>query len=336
MLAYVLEGVGRLERKVISKPSANGDWVVVKVQSCGICSSDIPRIFKTGTYHFPTIPGHEFSGIVVETSEEQSHLLNKRVGVFPLIPCNKCEQCSLKNYEMCSNYDYLGSRRDGGFAEYVLVPAWNLIEMPENIPFEIIALMEPLSVAMSAVRKASILCSESVAVIGTGMIGISAAYFSKLFTKDVTIIGRNEEKRRLISPAMDIEYLYRNIENDKYDNVLEAVGTIESITQAINATKPGGTLILMGNPAGDIVLEKKVYWKILRKQLRIIGTWNSKFDGKNESDWTEVRRFLIEGRADFSSLISHRFDSEHLIDALSLMKNHLEPYCKVMINWKKG
>lgn len=336
MIAYSLEDIGRLERKNIEKPLLKDGWAVIKVESSGICSSDIPRIFKTGTYHFPTVPGHEFSGVVVEIGNNYKYLLGKRVGVFPLIPCRVCEQCQNKNYEMCSNYDYLGSRRDGGFAEFVLVPIWNLIEMPDNIPFEIIALMEPLSVAMHAVKKAEIAREKSVAVIGTGVIGISAGYFSKSFTNDVTIIGRSKAKSAIISRSLQINYLYGDLENNKYDNVIEAVGSKVSISQAIDIVKPGGTIVLMGNPTGDINLEKATYWKILRKQIKIIGTWNSKYDGENDSDWTDVKRILVDGNIDFSSLITHRFDSKHLIDALCLMKNHTEPYCKVMVNWKEG
>lgn len=79
---------------------------------------------------------------------------NKRVGVFPLIPCGACMFCKKKQYEMCRNYSYLGSRQDGGFAEYVAVPEWNLIELPESVLFEEAVMMEPMSVAVHAIRRA--------------------------------------------------------------------------------------------------------------------------------------------------------------------------------------
>ena len=95
---------------------------MIEVQAAGICGSDIPRIFTTGTYHFPTIPGHEFSGKVVEVFDESGvSWLGKRVGIFPLIPCKECAPCQKEAYEMCTNYNYLGSRCDGGFAEYSLI-----------------------------------------------------------------------------------------------------------------------------------------------------------------------------------------------------------------------
>ena len=116
MRAYELHGVNDLRREDIEKPEIPSGWVLVQVKASGICSSDIPRIFKNGTYHFPTIPGHEFSGVVAAYGEGvPEERVGKRVGIFPLIPCRTCPQCRQKKYEMCEHYDYLGSRRDGGF-----------------------------------------------------------------------------------------------------------------------------------------------------------------------------------------------------------------------------
>ena len=116
MRAYELHVVNDLRREDIEKPEIPSGWVLVQVKASGICSSDIPRIFTNGTYHFPTIPGHEFSGVVAAYGEGvPEERVGKRVGIFPLIPCRTCPQCRQKKYEMCEHYDYLGSRRDGGF-----------------------------------------------------------------------------------------------------------------------------------------------------------------------------------------------------------------------------
>ena len=164
MKAYVLNKIGDLSYQDVPKPELKKDWALIKVKAAGICSSDIPRIYERGTYHFPTIPGHEFAGDVVKVNgEKYTDIVGKRVSVFPLIPCGKCSQCKKKMYEMCENYDYIGSRRNGGFAEYVEVPVWNLIELGENISYESAALMEPLSVALHAIRKANISKNNSIA-----------------------------------------------------------------------------------------------------------------------------------------------------------------------------
>ena len=112
MKAYRLHGINNLLYEDVELPELVPGWCLVRVKAAGICSSDIPRIFTKGTYHFPTIPGHEFSGVVEKVgSEKDQEWIGRKVGIFPLIPCRKCEQCRQKKYELCSNYDYTGSRR---------------------------------------------------------------------------------------------------------------------------------------------------------------------------------------------------------------------------------
>ena len=330
MKVYSLEGIGNLVEKEQEYPKERDDWAIVEVKSSGICSSDIPRIFKKGTYHFPTIPGHEFSGVVKSCSDK--NWLNKRVSIFPLIPCRECEQCKQKNYQMCGNYDYIGSRRDGAFAEYVEVPVWNLLEMPENVSFEEMAMMEPLSVAYHAVQQAKIKEGDKVAVIGTGMIGIAAAQWALNKTNNVTVIGRNIEKKSIIEKIHGVKYLQEKLKNE-YDVVIEAVGSANAINDSFDICCPGGKIVVMGNPEGDIVLPQNSYWKILRKELSILGTWNSRYDGNNKSDWTEVRDYLRDNKIQTDIFITHKFNSNEMFKALNIMKEHKEPYCKVMVLW---
>ena len=154
MKAWVLEDIGKIQYKEVSKPLPGEHEVLVEVKAAGICGSDIPRIYQTGAHRMPLIPGHEFAGRVVQTGENtDAKWQNKRVGIFPLIPCHNCVACQKGQYELCRNYSYLGSRRDGGFAEYVAVPECNLIELPENVSYEEAAMLEPMSVACHAPRR---------------------------------------------------------------------------------------------------------------------------------------------------------------------------------------
>ena len=193
MKAYVLNGIGQLDYMEVKKPELKSGWVLVEVGAAGICESDIPRIFKTGTYHFPTIPGHEFAGKVVEVfDKEAEYWLGKRVGVFPLIPCKECFVCKDEKYEMCRNYDYMGSRRDGGFAEYVAVPVWNLIELPDAMPMDAAAMLEPASVARHAVKRLEITPEDTVALFGLGTIGIIITQWLHILgVKKVYAIGHH-------------------------------------------------------------------------------------------------------------------------------------------------
>lgn len=336
MKAYVLHGIADLRYEDVSIPDCLPGWGIVKVKAAGICSSDVPRVMTKGTYHFPTIPGHEFSGIVESVADEKDrHFVGKRVGVFPLIPCRKCPQCMEGRYEMCSNYDYLGSRRDGGFAEYVTVPIWNMVELPDNVSYTEAAMLEPLSVALHAVKRAGEVCGKTVTVIGTGMIGIAAANWAIIRgAETVYVIGRNEEKRKLTEQFPGITYTNSSEEPcQQTDIVIEAVGTPEAIGEAINHALPGGSVVLMGNPSGDINLSQDIYWKILRKQIQLLGTWNSSYGPGSDSDWNEAIIVLMEKRFDVASMISHKYDQTHLMDGLRLMKQHKEPYCKVMTVW---
>jgi len=338
MKAYSLHNVNKLLYEDTQMPECPDGWAVIKVKAAGICSSDIPRIFTKGTYHFPTVPGHEFSGEVHYVSNERySGLQGKRVGIFPLIPCMQCLQCGEKHYEMCEHYDYIGSRRDGGFAEFAAVPIWNVIELPDNVSFIEGAMMEPLAVGMHAARKGEIRNGDNVAVVGTGMIGICAGQWARtLGAKDVTVIGRNEMKREIVERCGLKYKICTDVgQMEQYDVVIEAVGSSSSINLALNGVTAGGRLVLMGNPTGDISLSQNSYWRILRKQLDVRGTWNSSYDGTSPSDWTDVTNALVRKEIIAAPLVSHIFEQERLMEGLRLMYEKKEPYCKVMTVWNQ-
>lgn len=337
MKAYILHNVNDLRYEDVKLPECPSGWAVVKVRAAGICSSDIARIFTKGTYHFPTIPGHEFSGVVVSVGDkDKENLIGKNVGVFPLIPCRNCPQCAEKHYEMCSNYNYLGSRCDGGFAEFVTVPIWNLILLPDSITFETAAMLEPLSVALHAVKQSKVKKGDNVAIVGTGMIGISAGQWAyRLGAQSVTVIGRSEQKRELVERCgLPYNVCIRSKDaNADYDVVIEAVGSSSAINLAINLVRPGGTLLLMGNPSGDIQLTQNTYWRILRKQLELVGSWNSSYDGQDSSDWTEAINAISNNEIQVTSLISHTFNQDELMKGLTIMREHKISYCKIMTTW---
>lgn len=337
MKAYVLHAVNELNYEDVDRPECKPGWCIVKVKAAGICSSDIPRVFSKGTYHFPTIPGHEFSGIVDSVSDkENEYLIGKKVGVFPLIPCKKCPQCLEGNYEMCANYDYIGSRRDGAFAEYVTVPVWSLVVLAEDTSFTDAAMMEPLAVSLHAIKRLNVKKTDSVAIIGTGMIAFAAAQWAvKMGAAKVTVLGRNESKRKIAEVLSGVSYTILQNCSEEFDAVLEAVGSQVAIDKSINLTKAGGRIVFMGNPEGDITLKQDTYWRILRKQLLVTGTWNSSYEAGEPCDWTEVKDAIAEHGIFVSNLISHVFPQEKLPEGLKVMCEHKEPYCKVMTTWNE-
>ena len=131
MKAARLHTIGDLRCDEVEIPVPHGEELLVRVGACGICGSDLPRVFEHGSSNgkYPLAIGHEFAGEVVQVGEQADPALaGVKAAIYPLIPCRKCDPCVTGNYAMCEDYDYLGSRRDGGFAEYCLIPsAWHLI-----------------------------------------------------------------------------------------------------------------------------------------------------------------------------------------------------------------
>lgn len=345
MKAFVLENISVLNFKDISVPALKEDEVLVEVKTAGICGSDIPRIFKTGTYNFPTIPGHEFAGVVVKTgNDENQNLIGKRVSVFPLIPCKECSQCKDEKYEMCENYNYIGSRTDGAFAEYVKVPVWNLLEIDDAVSFENAAMFEPACVALHAVRRIAVQKDDVTVVYGTGTIGMLILQWLSAFKiKNIIAIGTRDEQQKLIKKIGNIEfYNINNFSSEEeflkvmtqknIDIIFECVGKNSTINNSLNFIKPEGKIVYVGNPESDVLLNKGNYWKILRKQLQVSGVWNSSFTHNENDDWNMTSDFITKGKINPSLQITHKFKFEELNEALELMKNKKQFSNKIIIS----
>lgn len=335
MRAQVLYGVNQLRfEENYSLPVISHGEVLVKVRACGVCGSDVDRVLKNGTYHFPTIIGHEFSGEVVETADEDSRVwLGKRVSVFPLVPCMRCASCKKGEYQLCENYSYLGSRCDGGFAEYVAVPVKNLIDIPDGVPFEAAAMLEPCAVALHALKKGGSLLGRRILITGSGTIASILARIAMVSgAACVTVAARNVEKLAYIKEKVPrIITAQLDSLNGEFDVVVEGTGASSVIGTAMNAAARQGTVVLMGNPSGDVSLEKGVFWQILRKELRILGTWNSYFGVAGKNDWADALGLLEDGRLSLDDLITHRMGLESLMDGIMLMRNRTEIFNKIMV-----
>lgn len=346
MKAYVLHGIGDLRYEEAENASAAPGTVLVRVRAAGICGSDIPRIYRTGAYSHPLIPGHEFAGEVVETGEGADRSwLHKRVGVFPLMPCMECEQCRKKQYEMCSHYNYLGSRTNGGFAEYVRVPEWNLIALPDLVTMEQAAMLEPMSVAVHAIRRVQPLNTERIAVCGLGTIGLCIVMFLlEMGCSNIFVAGNKDFQRNMARDIGIKEENFCDVRNAEFsgwlmektgasgvDVFFDCVGKNEILKQGIDSLSAKGRMMLVGNPASDIALEKGQYWKILRRQLQLIGTWNSSFTHDDADDWNYVLKCLQDQRVKPEKLITHRMNMEAFMEGFEIMHTKREDYVKIMM-----
>lgn len=346
MKAWILNDIGKIEYGELPLPELRDDEVLVQVKAAGICGSDIPRIYENGAHRMPLVPGHEFSGQVTDVGAcADPKWKGKRVGVFPLIPCKACKPCREGCYEMCRHYDYLGSRRDGGFAEYVAVPEWNLVELPENASFEEAAMLEPMAVAVHAMRRVQIKPEDTVVVLGLGTIGqLLTMFLLEQGVSNLIVVGKKEFQRKTalglgVKESQYLEGKTKNVRESVQeitggygaDVIFECVGKNETIAEAIDLAAPAGEVCLVGNPGSDICLPQDIYWNLLRHQLRVTGTWNSSYQGNSGDDWSYVLRLLEQGRIRPAQLITHRFGMEDLEQGFHTMRDKTEDYIKIMM-----
>lgn len=351
MKAWMLHGINDLRFEEVEKPDLKEGEVLVRVKAASVCGSDIPRIYQNGTYSFPLIPGHEFSGIVEKTLPgEDEGWLGKRVGIFPLIPCKNCRPCQKRQYEMCRSYGYIGSRQNGSFTEYVAVPADNLIEVPDNVPMEEAAMLEPMAVAVHAMRRVMPTPKDSVAILGLGTIGMLLVMFLReAGIKNLLVIGNKEfQKQAVLKAGLTKDcfcdsrvhsagkWLEEHTEGMGADVVFECVGRNETYEQVVGMAAPKGRICLIGNPISDMALKRDVYWKILRNQITVTGSWNSTFTHEPDDDWHYILERLWQRKVTPGRLISHRFSLENLEQGLHIMRDKTQDYIKIMVLDKDG
>ncbi len=346
MKAYVLYGAGDLRFEEAARPVPGPHEVLVRVKAAGICGSDIPRVFETGAHRHPLIPGHEFAGVAEAAGSAALRMWEgKRVGVFPLIPCRACPPCRAGRYELCESYGYLGSRQDGGFAAYAAVPAENLIALPDAVPFEAAAMLEPLAVAVHAMRRAGVRAADTVAVCGLGTVGrLLSAALCAAGARRLFLIGNKESQRAFAERTAGAAFcdgraedaaawLRRETAGRGADVFFECVGRNEAVRLALAGAAAAGRVVLVGNPASDMRLEKAVYWRVLRKELTVTGTWNSSFTHDASDDWHEALRLLAGRKVRTEDVITHRLPSSELLRGLLMMRDKTEDFGKVMTLW---
>lgn len=304
-------------------PTYAEDEVLLKVKACGICGSDVPRVFNDKSYYYPIVLGHEFSGIV-----ERSHvgkLDGQRVCVFPILPCKECEYCQKELYANCTNYDYYGSRRDGGMQDYLAIKEENLVFLPDNVSYEAGAMIEPTAVCLHAVKKAKIIKGESVLIYGAGTIGLLCASWARDFGAENVYLVDIDEKKLQMAENLG----FKRYNGETVQVVMEASGANACLNQAIDKIAPFGRLVIVGNASKDMTITKDNYSKILRKQLILFGSWNSDYS-QTVNDWKDSVQAISEGRINPETLITHKFSLQDSVQAFEMIKNK-EFYNKIMV-----
>lgn len=283
MKAAVYKGIKKVEVKEIKKPDAKNlknEEALIRVKYAGICGTDI-HIFK-GLHpraSAPIVMGHEISGIIegIKTSLKDLKVGDKVV-VNPLISCGECFACKEGDYHICPKLNLIGIDKNGGFAEYVVANTDKLFKIPCSLSLELAALMEPVAVAVHAVRKSGLSLGNKVAIIGGGPIGQLIAQVCKLSgATSIVLIEVNPEriefaKNHGITVCSSLEDSIKKINqitNDKgADIVYEAVGIQDTYEYTTKLVKAGGKIIAVGAASKPISMD---FWKIYFEELKIIG-----------------------------------------------------------------
>ena len=348
MEALVLHGIGDLRLEQIPVPQLAEGEVRVRIGFCGVCGSDIPRIFVKGTYSFPTVCGHEFAGVVDECGPGvEDFAPGDPVVVFPLLWCGSCPACEQGKYVQCHDYDYLGSRSDGAFSEFVVAPKANLIPVPRGVTLEDASMTEPAAVALHALcRVRTPLVGKSVAIFGAGPIGLMVAQWAKIMgAAEVFLFDIVAEKLELAkrlgfdkvfnstTEGSPIEIVNAQTDEKGAHVCVEAAGVPVTYRDALGSVGRGGSVVLLGNPAADLTLPASLISQLMRREVSVLGTWNSDYSAAgNDDDWRTVLQAIASGMLTLTPLITHKVPLVESADMLHKMRDKSEFYAKVLIH----
>ena len=347
MEALVLHAVGDVRYESVARPEPGPGEVLVQIGYCGVCGSDIPRVFVKGTYHFPTVCGHEFAGTVAEAGAGVGDFgPGDRVAVFPLLWCGKCEPCEKGQYVQCVDYDYLGSRSDGGFAEYVVAPRQNLVRVPDGVSLEEAAMTEPAAVALHALRRAGG-CSvgDTVAVFGIGPIGLMVAQWARAMGASRVILCDIVPEKLALAGRLGFTHVVNGRLTDPVGAIeamtngagahlcIEAAGVPQTTAQALQSVRRGGRMVLLGNPSAGVTLSTPLLSQAMRREVTIFGTWNSEYSASGgDDDWRAVLDAMASKKLDLLPLITHRVPLSNGADALRMMRDGSEFSSKILLH----
>jgi L-iditol 2-dehydrogenase len=343
MFAAVLHAPADLRYEQVAVPVCSEHEVLLRVRAAGVCGSDLDRVMKTGTYKFPTIPGHEFSAEVVEVGGAvKGFAPSARVVVAPLLPCLQCEPCSKGDYGMCDSYGYLGSRSDGGFAQFAVAPARNLLRLPEGVSFVEGAMVEPAAVTLHGLMRVGIHPGETVAVLGCGPLGLCAIQLARIMGAGQIIAADIADDKLELARAVgagkcidsrkvDAAQAIREATSDKGAEVsIETAGVAHTQEQCLRIAKKKGRVLYLGTAHKDVVIPPGSFERIIRNELTILGSWNSYSAPFPGVEWRATLGYIARGELKLRPLISHTFGLPDASRVFRELAEHRFPFTKVI------
>lgn len=319
MKAAVMHGARDLRTVTVPDPVLESHGVIIKVNSCGVCGSDLHVYKRNGQEG--TIFGHEFSGDVVEVGAQVKGITpGMRVTAVGFKPCGKCFWCAQGKWHRCSDMALMGYQFPGAMAEYVHVPfaalGRNVFPLPDELTYEDAASVEPLSISYFSVNRAQPKENESVAVIGLGVIGLYAIQLLKsMGVSKIVASGRRPsrlEAARICGADIIIDALKDDAVKAAMDatarmgvnTVVECAGTQVTFDQSVAMARGGGKIMLVG------IYEEALTWDpltVIAKNLSLIGCLGGNFPASIE--------LLKSGKVNAKPLITHRFSLDQAAEA---------------------
>jgi L-iditol 2-dehydrogenase len=309
----------RLEERDVPQP-APGE-VLVRVQACGVCGTDLHVIGGRFPARFPVVAGHEYAGEVVALGEGVTSLqAGQRVAVDPNIQCGFCPPCRAGRVNLCRNLTALGIHRDGGFQEFCAVPERQAYPFPDSLSFEDAAMAEPVACCLRGIEQARLRIGDRVALVGAGWIGLIMLQLVRLSGASHVVVSEPVEAKRALAGELGADDVVDPAADGlaasagEFDVVIECVGSAATMSQAVALAGEGTRVLFFGVAPPDVEIPVKPF-DIYRREIEIVGSFTNPFTHQ------PALRLLASGRLDVGRLISHRFPLEKLPEAIEVAES---------------
>jgi L-iditol 2-dehydrogenase len=326
-------------------PEPGPGEVLVRLRACGICGSDVARLRDADEKWNHVVLGHECCGLIeslgpaspLDTGDSRlATSPGQRVALLPLLPDFSCPFCARGDYSLCDNYSFVGSRQDGGLAEYLVAPLGNFLPIPDEVSDEAAAMLEPLSVATQGCLLGGLRPGQSVLVMGAGAIGLLAVQVALALGASPVVACDVVPEKLTLAAALGAETVLLpsdtlDLKLPPCDLALECSGHHSAFGPALASVAKGGTLVLVGTGPGEVTLSGAQREQICRRMLTVRGQWMSYGPTWPGEPWTIPLQLLAAGRLDPTRLITHRYALAQAAEAVRFMLTPGAEYLKVMV-----
>ncbi len=304
--ALVVEGPGRLALLERASLEPGAGEVVIRPAFCGLCGTDVELrdgLVDPAFVRYPLTLGHEWSGVVEAVGTGVSGVVHgDRVVAECIIPCGTCGPCRAGATNVCTTYAELGFTHEGGASDQVVVPARVVHVLAPGVPLLDAALVEPASVVMRGLEKATPEPGQRVLVIGDGTIGLLAAHLACLWSpSEIVMLGRRPEQAALAASAGATGFTTDDGVAEGFDFVIEAAGAPPAMTLAVGAARRGGRVLLLGLPPAGLTFELPADL-LVNNDLTLAASF-----GYTSAAWSRVVQLLASGRIRPGQIVTHRF-----------------------------